>query len=173
MRILKSTPYLPALCLTLAGASCSVSGQTPGQAPNGDWHRVERISPHTQIKIWADHRHGHCFVYSVDEEKLICSRGGGADTISFRRNEIRKIKLARRGHSTLDGLLLGAGIGAGVGGGVTVVINNANNPGGSFVTNGEAFGVGAVVGGVLGLGIGAGVGRTSDWLAGPLIYQRR
>jgi hypothetical protein len=71
------------------------------------------------------------------------------------------------------GLLLGTGIGAGAGGGIAVGINKADNPGGSFVTTGEAFGVGAAAGGVIGLGIGAGVGHATDWRAGPVIYERR
>jgi hypothetical protein len=162
-----------ATCMFLVSAVFSACGQTPAIGSNYDWRRVEQLTAHTQIKVWSDHRRAHCFVTSADEEKLVCSRNGGADTISFPRNEIQKIKLARRGHSTMSGLLLGAGIGAGVGGGITVAINKSNNPGGSFVTTGEAFGIGAAAGGVIGLGIGAGVGHATDWRAGPLIYERR
>ena len=152
----------------------SLSAQTKVTASSDDWHRVEQLSPHTRIKISVDHKHANCFVDSVTDETLICSHTskGGGDTIAFPRTEVREIKLANKRKSTLGGLALGAGIGAGAGAGIFEGINKSQNPDGSFVTAPEALGVGAAIGGVIGMGIGAGVGRSTDWLAGPLIYKR-
>jgi hypothetical protein len=169
MRILQLAVSTALVCVAF-----SVSAQTPVIGPSDDWRRVEQLSPHTKIKISADHKHANCFVDSVDDQKLVCSHSskGGVDSIEFSRQEISKIKLSRQGHSAVGGLGLGAAIGVGAGGGILEGINHANNPGGGFVTGKDAFGVGAAIGGVLGAGIGALVGHSTDWLAGPVIYAR-
>ncbi len=165
---------LTILCLSICG-SLSLVAQAPAADPGDGWQRVEQLAQHTRIKIQADGKHANCFVDSVSDATLICSHTskGGIDTIAFPRAQIRRIKLSNKRRSTVGGLLLGAGIGAGTGGGIVEGINKGDIPGGSFVTGPEAFGVGAAIGGVIGLGVGAGVGRSTDWLAGPVIYLRR
>ncbi len=170
MRILYLTAPSLLVCSIL-----SLSAQTAVTAPSDDWRRVEQLSQHTRIKISADHKHANCFVDSVNDEILVCSHTskGGSDTIAFPRSEISKIKLSNKRKSTLGGLGLGLAVGAGAGAGILEGINKGQNPHGSFVTGSEALGVGAAIGGVIGTGIGAGAGSATDWLAGPVIYQRR
>ncbi len=120
MRILYLTAPSLLVCSVL-----SLSAQTAVTAPSDDWRRVEQLSPHTGIKISADHKHANCFVDSVNDEILVCSHTskGGSDTIAFPRAEIRKIKLSNKRKSTLGGLGLGLAVGAGAGAGTLEGIN--------------------------------------------------
>jgi hypothetical protein len=169
MRISQLTVSTVLACMGL-----SVSAQTAVTGPSDDWRRVEQLSPHTKIKISADHRHTTCLVDSVDEEKLVCSHSsnGSADQIAFPRPEIRKIRLSGRGHSALVGLGIGVAVGAGAGAGVGAAINSSDKGSFLYTSGGKAAAVGAGVGAIVGAAIGPLVGYASDWPGGTTIYIR-
>jgi hypothetical protein len=100
-----------ALAATLAAA---IALPAPAQAapPAGsDWQHVMALPINTYIHVDARTRHSVCTLKAVADDSLACEHDTGVGTkeLTFQRDEIKAIKIARRGRSAL----IGAGIGAG------------------------------------------------------------
>jgi hypothetical protein len=78
-----------------------------------NWQHVMALPINTDVHVAARKSHTLCTLKRVDDDSLICERdtGVGSKELTFKRDEIKTIKLARRGRSAV----IGAGIGVGVG----------------------------------------------------------
>lgn len=148
------------LCCVFCFASCL-------QAQSGGWDRVKQLPPGQQIRIARIHRGITCNFSNADEDTLICDK---RQTILFfpvhhrvvtPRNEIRSIRLSRKGLSTLAGAAIGIGAGAGIGAGIDSSAKDQVEEG-HIMTVALAF---------LGGFLGASIGQNSDFLAGPTVYR--
>ncbi len=97
-------PMMMLACAVAAGQQAAPPNQ-PLQA--GGWQQVQGLGPHSKIIIKSDKQNAVCFVHFVEEQELTCSRSEeiGSSTLTFPRNEVKSIKLARGG--TLGSLALG------------------------------------------------------------------
>ncbi len=141
---------------------------TYAQTPDA-WARVQQLAPGTSVKVSA-RGGGTCTVQSVSVDSLVCAHG--SSTRSIARSDIMSVKLARRGHSALVGLALGAGIGAGAGVGIGTAVNSSTK--GDFIhtSTAKSAGLGAAVGVLVGGTTGSAIGYSADLFAGPVIYKR-
>lgn len=108
-----------ALPLLLLFSSSGFAQQTPPSAPAGsNWSHVQALPPNTYLHVNAHKRHAICFLTAVREDGLSCSKdtGVGHKELSFTRDEIATIKLARRGRSAVLGATILGGAGAIAGG---------------------------------------------------------
>lgn len=158
--------------VSLAFSSLVVHAQNA--TPDG-WQRVQALSPTSSIRIASDTKSASCFVVTVNNSELTCSRSKNATghPLVFPRSEVKNIKFSRKGHSATVGLLIGLGAGAGIGAGVGVAVNAGDK--GSYLHNSSGAkpaAVGAVLGAVILGGAGAAIGHATDLFAGPLIYRR-
>jgi hypothetical protein len=147
--------------VALVAQSDSVAGSA-AKVP-GDWARVKQLRQHTRVHLSTDRGSHLCSVDAVDDVSLTCSSGHSGKT--YRRAEIKSIKVTQYAASTLEGSLIGAGTGALVG---LVCCGQNGSSGFGPLVNEVAIGSGAVVGAVA----GAGVGGTTDLFRGPVVYRR-
>jgi uncharacterized Zn-finger protein len=168
---------LVSVSLVLSSFAVSAQNAPPATAsaqPAG-WQRVQALSPASRVRIASDTRSASCFVVTVSDAELTCSRSKTANRhpLVFPRSEIKSIKFSRQGHSAAVGLLIGLGAGAGIGAGVGAAVN-AGDKGGLLHVNssGRPAAVGAVLGAVLLGGVGGAIGYATDLFAGPLVYRR-
>jgi hypothetical protein len=66
------------------------------------WSQVQGLGPHTLVHIKGDKQSAVCFVHSVEEQQLTCSRSEtiGSPVIVFLRSDIKTIKLSRKSVGT-------------------------------------------------------------------------
>ena len=165
--------------ISLVLSSLAVNGQnavpvTANAEPAG-WQRVQALSPVSRIRIASDTRNASCFVVTVSDAELTCSRSRIATDhpLVFPRSEVKSIKFSRKGHSATVGLLIGLGAGAAIGAGLGLAVNSGDR--GSLLhisSGGKPAAVGAALGAVVLGGAGAVIGYGTDLFAGPLVYQR-
>ncbi len=134
------------------------------------WSPVTQLAPNTRLKVSATKNGGDCALQSVSASSLVCLHG--STTREVRREDIKSIKLARRGRSGAGGLAIGAGAGAGMGAGVGSAINSSDTGSLLHVSGGKSAGVGAAIGVLVGGAGGALIGYSADFFAGPVIYKR-
>ena len=158
----------PTVC-ALASALLLTTASAPAQSAPDPWARVQQIAPNTHLKVSATHHGGDCLLQSVTPDSLVCAHGTSTRTLP--RADIQQIKLARRGHSALLGLAVGAGIGAGAGAGIGAGINSTNQGSLLHVSGGKATAVGAAIGVILGGVTGTAIGYTTDLFASPTLYN--
>jgi hypothetical protein len=101
------------LAAALAAAIALPATAQPAPPAGSNWQHVMALPINTDIHVAARTRHSLCTLKSVADDSLTCERdtGVGAKLLTFQRDEIKTIKLARRVRSGL----IGAGIGAGAG----------------------------------------------------------
>src|SRR5580658_11081508 len=103
-------------------SSLSLQAQNglPTSAEQAGWQRVQALSPVARIRVASDTKSATCFVVSVSDAMLTCSRSRNptGQPLEFPRSEVKSIKFSRKGHSSTVGLLIGLGAGAGIGAGV-------------------------------------------------------
>lgn len=97
--------------------STSAQSPNPGQAKadfavsqgqsNATWVAVTRLAPDTVLNISAKTGGGHCVLISVSDSSVTCRHGSAAREV--RRDDIKRIRLSRRGRSALIGFAIGAG----------------------------------------------------------------
>jgi hypothetical protein len=150
--------WLGALCF---GAALLVPA---ARAQSSGWQRVMNLRPGTEISILRGHRFRCTFVEATDEE-LVCERGTFLPLgpifrkeFTFRRDDLREVRLEHPDASTLAGAAIGATAGGVVG---------ANRAPNGMTRSGGAF-VGAALFGV----VGGVVGHTTSFLHGAVIYRR-
>ena len=148
--------------------SLVMSYSSYAQSPDA-WSRVQQLAPGTSLKVSAKGG-GACTLQSVSVDSLVCAHGTSTRSIS--RVDIKSIKFARRGHSAMVGLALGAGIGAGVGAGVGAGINSSNSGSLIHTSGAKSAGIGLAIGVILGTATGGIVGYSADLFAGPVIYKQ-
>ena len=144
-------------------------------APNASWQRVQALSPASRIRVASDTKSASCFVITVSDSELTCSRSPTATghPLVFPRSEVKNIKFSRKGHSATVGLLIGMGAGAGIGAGLGIAENSGAK--GTYLhvsSDGKPAAVGAVLGALILGSTGAAIGYSNDLFAGPLIYRR-
>jgi hypothetical protein len=150
-----------------AGGTNLVQGRPE---PTDAWSRVLQIAPNTPLRVSASKHGGNCIFQSATASGIVCLHG--SKTREVQREDIKSIKLARRGRSTGLGLAIGAGAGAGIGAGVGSAINSSDTGSYLHVSGGKSAGVGAGVGVIVGGAAGALVGYSTDFFSGPVIYKR-
>lgn len=99
----------------LIAATMTCSAQTPTATPAGsNWASVRALPANTYVHVNARTRHAICYLTGVDADSLSCSKdtGVGHKQLSFQREEIASIKLARRGRSAVLGAAVLGGAGA-------------------------------------------------------------
>lgn len=155
---LRGTMWLASLALGLMTVPAVAQAGAPGEG----WSKVQALPLRTEVRVRSDHhRSATCVIASVTDEQLTC-----ADRV-FPRPEVRAVKLSRKGRSTLDGFLIGAGVGGGAGAGTGVAVKSAFWESSS----GKAAGVGALLGILIGGGAGALIGHGADF-ASTTVYRR-
>jgi hypothetical protein len=145
----------------------SFASAQPSTAPATGWAAVEAMNVGTSVHVIGRSHSTICKLAKVDDSSLTCMGIGTTQGEVFPKADIKKIKLPRRGTSTLVGTLIGVGVGAGVGAG----IGAGQSSGGSIgITKGQATGIFVAIGAVvLGL-IGALVGALTDFM-GTTIFK--
>ena len=145
------------------------------QAPamQANWARVKTLEPQTRMHIVADSAKRTCVLDSVTDDQLVCSKGknGHGAHYVFARADIKTVKLTRYTASTFAGLGIGLGAGLGIG----AVIGHAvspSDPNAWLDLSGVGRDVITAGSGVIGAAAGASIGGPTDFLKGPLIYQR-
>src|ERR1700761_5265145 len=114
------------------------------EQPDAMWLPVTRLAPGTALKISASKGGGHCVLQSVSDSAVSCRHR--SSTREVRREDIKRIRISRRGVSTVTGLAIGAGAGAGAGAGIGSAINSSDKGSLLHVSGGKSAGVGAGVG---------------------------
>ena len=149
----------------------SLAQQAPAAASQpkagGNWQSVQALPARTKVHITADHGGQTCRVFSVTDDALTCEAGRGKAGKVIQRPEIRHIKLAHYGRSTL----VGAGIGGGVGA-VSGAIAGRRPACTGFCFDILGPGAVAAIFGVVGGVVGAVAGGTTDMARGSSIYTR-
>ena len=112
---MRSSFYRLAFSLVITANILAAPAQQPAPPPAGsNWEHVQALPANTYVHVNARSRHAVCYLSAVDAESLSCSKdtGVGHKQISFQREEITSIKLARRGRSAVLGGAILAGAGA-------------------------------------------------------------
>jgi hypothetical protein len=143
------------------------------QAEGSDWSHLAALPAGTHIHVAGDQMTRTCFLASVDDEKLLCSRkkNSSHSNFTFLRPAIRSIKLARYRRSTAVGLGVGLGIGLGAGAIAGQAVSPNTGSWLDFSRFGREFLTG--VGGAGGLVAGGVIGGTTDFLHGSTVYRRQ
>jgi len=138
-----------------------------------DWARVKAVNPQTKMHIAADTAKRTCILDSVTDDQLVCSRGknGHGAHYIFARTDIKTIKLPRYTASTFAGLGIGLGAGLGIGALVGHAVS-PSQPNSELDLSGLGRAAITAGSGVIGAAAGASIGGPTDFLKGPLIYQR-
>ena len=149
----------------------SLLAQPP--AMQSDWARVKAVNPQTKMQIVADSAKRTCILDSVTDDQLVCSKGknGHGAHYVFARADIKTIKLTRYTASTFAGLGIGLGAGLGIGALVGHAVS-PSQPNSWLDLSGVGRDVITAGSGVIGAAAGASIGGPTDFLKGPLIYQR-
>jgi hypothetical protein len=107
---------LPATAQTAAAPQPAPAQVVPQTAPpaGSNWQHVMALPINTDVHVAARKSHALCTLKRIDDNSLTCERDTGVGTkeLTFQRNEIKTIKLARRGRSAFIGASIGAGAGA-------------------------------------------------------------
>lgn len=137
-----------AILLIALAASLSATAQQPlVQTPKAgsNWQHVQALPAGTPVYVNAGGSTTKCKLASVDADTLTCAQGKSA---TFRRTEIKSIKVPRRVASTLIMAGLGAGLGAVVVAATSSAIGFGGHAKGSVYAGGA--GIGAVLFGTIG-----------------------
>ncbi len=147
-------------------------GDVPRPGAGSNWEQVKALPVSAKVHISTDRGGTTCRLFKVTNDTLTCARGANAAGTVFQRPEIRHIKLAHYGRSTLVGAAIGGGTGATVGaiGGRTKPCPSSQG----FCLNGIGIGTGGVaaISGVAGGLLGSVVGGVFDITRGNSIYIR-
>lgn len=153
MLIAASAPLVASLS---AAAQAAAPGGASAIPAGSNWQHVQALPVGTYLHVNAQKRHAVCTLTAVTETSLSCNRDTGVGTraMSFDREEIRTVKLARRGRSALLGGAILGGAGA-IAGGVQGSRSNYYAVKGAF----------AMIYGFSGAFAGAPIGYLSDFSA--------
>ena len=101
------------LAAALAAAIALPAAARAAPPAGSDWQHVMALPINTYIHVDARTRHSLCTLKTVADASLTCEQdiGVGTKEVTFQRDEIKTVKIARRGRSAV----LGGGIGAGAG----------------------------------------------------------
>ena len=144
----------------------NVSSQASASAP---WAFVMRLPQGSRFNVKAKQGGGDCVLQSASEDGLVCLRGSTTRTV--RREDIRRIRLLKRGRSAAVGLAIGALGGAGLGAGVGSAVNSSDSGSLLHVSGAKSAGVGIAIGSILGGLTGAIVGYSTNAFGGAIIYK--
>ena len=141
----------------------TVLAQAP--QPASGWERLKALPVQTRVHVSADRMSRTCTLISVDDDTLVCSKSRLVSTAhyTFAWEEVRSVKLTRYIASTLVGIGVGAGAGAAVGYATNPPRKNDILDFSSIAR--WAFTIGGAT-------VGGAAGGPTDFLRGPLVYQR-
>src|SRR5579863_9634405 len=126
------------------------------QAQTGNWQSVKNLPLGARISVLTLHRIP-CILLRVNDDELVCAtirhRWFGPDTLTFRRQSIREIRLPPTdGTNGLLGIAIGGGAGAALGAARFDCIG--------------CRGAGALIFGVIGAVVGAKIAKNSPIVQG-------
>ena len=128
-----------------------------------DWQRVQRIPVGTPIHVHAASGSRKCTLVTSDADSLTCkgprSLFQHRESYTFSRSDVHAIRGSRQALSMLTGTAIGLGAGIGIGAGLDT-------------KGGDDPHLAAALFGLLGGSLGLAIGSGSDFLAGPVLYQR-
>jgi uncharacterized membrane protein YeaQ/YmgE (transglycosylase-associated protein family) len=134
----------------------------------GRWEKVKHLPMGQSIKVSSSSRRPvTCSFLQADDDRLACTKRDviffipRSKDLVFSRSEVKSVRLSRQMLSKLAGAAIGVGAGAGIGAAIDASADDKREEGH----------LAAVVFGLVGAIIGSGVGESTDFLAGPLIYE--
>lgn len=157
------------LCVVLLLCGAAASSCAQAVAPGSGWERLKALPAHTRMHVDGDKAKRKCRLEAVDDEQLVCSKG--STQFVFPRGEVKSVKLVRVTRSTLVGLGIGLGAGLGVGA-IIGEVRDPSHPNSELDFSGIGRDVYVGAGAAVGLIGGGVVGGTTDFLRGPVVYQR-